>query len=173
MDTSLKRILSRLDQSLLTHLQAHCVEQAARIDELEAQVARLTHDLTNAEMAAEMWHQLALDMTTDASPQISITRDGQVGVLQGTEPIASECKTGLVDHMEEPTHRVLGARRDERYPTAGNFLLDELLDGHQTADIGCLDAPDFIPAGSHIAVTPAGSYYTYVQPTYRMRGVLA
>lgn len=166
MDKTLQDLLQRLDVDKLKHLEALCVEQAKRIQDLEEENARLKREAEDFERTAEMWHGLAFDMAAE--------QDVQIGVTQGEElVIVAECETTLADQADEPAHRVLRLRKDERYPTAGNFLLDDRLDGHQTADIGCLDAPDFLPAGSHIGVTsPTGGPYTYVQPTISMRGGL-
>lgn len=158
MDTTLQDTLQRLE--------AFCAEQAKRIQELEEENARLKSAAEDFERTAEMWHGLAFDMAAEQDVRIGITAECEVGIV-------AECETALVDDAEEPARRILGARCDARYPVAGNFLLDDRFDGHQTADIGCLDAPDFMPAGSHKAVTPVGGYYTYVQPTLSMRGGLA
>lgn len=172
MDKTLQRLLSRLDKNLLAHLQAHCVEQAARIDELEAQNARLENELADAERCADMWHGLAFEMAADPDVQIGITQEGELVIVAEGETV----ETALADQAEEdhakaPALLVLRTHKDERWPTAGNFLLDDRLDGRQTADVGCLDAPDFQPAGSHRAnVSPVAGEYTYVQPTLSMRG---
>lgn len=166
MDTTLQDTLQRLEADRVAALEAFCAEQAKRIQELEEEIARLKRDAEDAERTAEMWHGIAFDMAAEQDVQIGITAECEVGIV-------AECETAFVDDEDEPAHRVLGTHCDVRYPVAGNFLLDDRLDGYQTADIGCLDAPDWLPAGSHKATTPVGGYYTYVQPTLSMRGGLA
>ena len=87
-DIGLTRLYRRLERDTLTHLRQHCAEQAARIDQLEAQVERLQRDLRNAEMAAEMWHQVAFDAAADHDVPIGVTRDGQVGIVTASEVTA-------------------------------------------------------------------------------------
>lgn len=166
MDTTLQDLIQRLDADKLVCLEALCAEQAKRIQELEEENARLKSAAEDFERTAEMWHGVAFDMTAEQGVQIGITAECEVGIVE-------KCETALVDDTEEPAHRVLGARCDSRYPVAGNFLLDDRLGGLQTADVGCLDAPDFLPAGSHVAKAPLGCHYTYVQPALSIRGGLA
>lgn len=166
MDTTLQDLIQRLDADKLVCLEALCAEQAKRIQELEEENARLKSAAEDFERTAEMWHGIAFDMRAEQDVQVGITQDEELFVV-------AECETALVDDAEEPARRVLGARCDSRYPVAGNFLLDDRLGGFQAADVGCLDAPDFLPAGSHVAKTPIGDHYTYVQPTLSMRGGLA
>lgn len=165
MDTTLQDTLQRLEADRVKALEAFCAEQAKRIQELEEENARLKSAAEDFERTAEMWHGLAFDMAAEQDVRIGITAECEVGIV-------AECETALVDDAEEPARRVLGARCDARYPVAGNFLLDDRLDGHQTADIGCLDAPDYMPAGSHISTNPIDCYYTYVLPTISPRGGL-
>ena len=87
-DIGLTRLYRRLERDTLTHLRQHCAEQAARIDQLEAQVESLQRDLSNAEMAAEMWHQVAFDAAADHDVPIGVTRDGQVGIVTASEVTA-------------------------------------------------------------------------------------
>lgn len=87
MDIALRLIMRRLDDQLLEHLRAHCAEQAARIDELEAQVERLRNEAIDADGRADMWHDLANRLQDDMDPpaHIGITTDGSI-VLLPTEP---------------------------------------------------------------------------------------
>lgn len=87
-DIGLTRLYRRLERDTLTHLRQHSAEQAARIDELEAQVERLQRDLGNAEMAAEMWHQVAFDAAACHDLPIGVTRDGQVRIVTASEATA-------------------------------------------------------------------------------------
>lgn len=166
MDTTLQDLIQRLDADKLLCLEALCAEQAKRIQELEEENARLKSAAEDFERTAEMWHDIAFDMTAERDVQIGITQDEEIVVIEGNE-------TALADDTDEPEHHVIRCGADTRYPSAGNFLLDSRLDGYQTADIGCLDAPDFMPAGSHIGITPSGSHYTYTQPSLSFRGGLA
>lgn len=87
-DIGLTRLYRRLERDTLTHLRQHSAEQAARIDELEAQVQRLQRDLGNAEMDAEIWHQVAIDAAAGHDLPIGVTRDGQVGIVTASEVTA-------------------------------------------------------------------------------------
>lgn len=83
MDKGLQRLLSRLDKDLLAHLQVLCAEQAARIDELEAENERLKREAQDAERTADMWHGIAFDMAADTDAQIGITAECEVGIVAG------------------------------------------------------------------------------------------
>lgn len=88
LDAGLSRLYRRLERDTLTHLRQHSAEQAARIEELEAQVERLQRDLGNAEMAAEQWYQAAVDAAALHDVPIGVTRDGQVGIVTANEVTA-------------------------------------------------------------------------------------
>lgn len=96
MDTSLRRLLRRLNDQLLEHLQAHCAEQDARINELEAQIAlleqkneRLRDEVIDADGRADMWHDIFARLQDSANPRahVGITTDGSI-VLLPAEPAA-------------------------------------------------------------------------------------
>jgi len=94
MDIALRRLLRRLDDQLLEHLRAHCAEQAARIDELEAQIVlldekneRLRDEVIDADGRAEMLRDIVARLQDGANPpgHVGITTDGSI-VLLPAEP---------------------------------------------------------------------------------------
>lgn len=87
MDIALRLIMRRLDDQLLEHLRAHCAEQAARIDELEAENERLRDDAWDADQRAQMWMDMNHLLNEDSNPpaHIGITTDGSI-VLLPAEP---------------------------------------------------------------------------------------
>lgn len=96
MDIALRRLLRRLDDQLLEHLRAHCAEQAARIDELEAHCAtleadneRLAREAWDADQRAEMWMDMNRLLNEEEHPpaHVGITTDGSI-VLLPREPAA-------------------------------------------------------------------------------------
>ncbi len=93
MDIALRLLLRRLDDQLLEHLRAHCAEQAARIDELEAQVERLQNEAINADARADMWMDMNRLLNDDGQPpaHIGITTDGSI-VLLPPEPAAQQAR---------------------------------------------------------------------------------
>lgn len=100
MDIALRLIMRRLDDQLLEHLRAHCAEQAARIDELEARCAkleadneRLARDAWDADQRAQMWMDMNHLLNEDSNPpaHIGITTDGSI-VLLPPEPAATEAR---------------------------------------------------------------------------------
>lgn len=93
MDIALRRLLRRLDDQLLEHLRAHCAEQAARIDELEAENERLARDAWDADQRAQMWMDMNRLLNDDDQPpaHIGITTDGSI-VLLPPEPAAPEAR---------------------------------------------------------------------------------
>ena len=88
MDIALRLIMRRLDDQLLEHLRAHCAEQAARIDELEAQVERLRNEAIDADGRADMWHDLFNRLQDDMDPpaHVGITTDGSIVLLPPEPP---------------------------------------------------------------------------------------
>lgn len=167
MDKTLQDTLQRLEADRVTALEAFCAEQAKRIQELEEENARLKREAEDFERTAEMWHGIAFEMAAD--------QDVQIGITQGEElVIVAECATECAEREEEPAHKVLRPGKWDRSATAGNFFLDDRLGLQQTADVGCLDAPDFLPAGSHIGVmSSAVGPFLFVQHTLSTRGGLA
>lgn len=93
MDIALRLLMRRLDDQLLEHLRAHCAEQAARIDELEAQVERLRNEAIDADGRADMWHNLVNRLQDDMDPpaHVGITTDGSIVVLP-PEPTAPDAR---------------------------------------------------------------------------------
>lgn len=93
MDIALRLIMRRLDNQLLEHLRAHCAEQAARIDELEAENERLARDAWDADQRAQMWMDMNRLLNDDDQPpaHIGITTDGSI-VLLPPEPAATEAR---------------------------------------------------------------------------------
>ncbi|MCK9550280.1 hypothetical protein [Aquamicrobium sp.] len=87
MDIALRRLLRRLDDQLLEHLRAHCAEQAARIDELEAENERLARDAWDADQRAQMWMDMnhLLNEAEHPPGHVGITTDGSI-VLLPAEP---------------------------------------------------------------------------------------
>jgi len=87
MDIALRRLLRRLDDQLLEHLRAHCAEQAARIDELEAENERLAREAWDADQRAEMWMDMNRLLNEEEHPpaHVGITTDGSI-VLLPAEP---------------------------------------------------------------------------------------
>lgn len=87
MDIALRRLLRRLNDQLLEHLQAHCAEQAARIDELEAENERLAREAWDADQRAQMWMDMNHLLNEDGHPpgHVGITTDGSI-VLLPAEP---------------------------------------------------------------------------------------
>lgn len=87
MDIALRRLLRRLNDQLLEHLRAHCAEQAARIDELEAENERLTREAWDADQRAQMWMDMNHLLNEDGHPpgHVGITTDGSI-VLLPAEP---------------------------------------------------------------------------------------
>lgn len=84
MDIALRLITRRLDEQLLEHLRAHCAEQAARIEELEAENARLRNELMAAEDCSQMWHDLACRLQDEIDPpaHVGITTDGSLVLMR-------------------------------------------------------------------------------------------
>lgn len=78
--------------------------------------------------------------------------------------------------MSEPTYKtVLVPRKGARLFTSGNNLRWDLRDGGHSgyaADVGCLDAPDFIPAGS-VECVGGGQLFDIALPTIVLRGGLS
>ncbi|MCP4637787.1 MAG: hypothetical protein GY848_15105 [Methyloversatilis sp.] len=93
MDIALRLIMRRLDDKLLEHLRAHCAEQAARIDELEAENERLARDAWDADQRAQMWMDMNRLLNDDDQPpaHIGITTDGSI-VLLPPEPAAPDAR---------------------------------------------------------------------------------
>lgn len=93
MDITLRLIMRRLDDQLLEHLRAHCAEQAARIDELEAENERLAREAWDADQRAQMWMDMNHLLNEDSHPpgHIGITTDGSI-VLLPPEPAATEAQ---------------------------------------------------------------------------------
>lgn len=93
MDIALRLIMRRLDDQLLEHLRAHCAEQAARIDELEAENERLARDAWDADQRAQMWMDMNRLLNDDDQPpaHIGITTDGSI-VLLPPEPAAPDAR---------------------------------------------------------------------------------
>lgn len=82
----LARLRARLDRDLLAHLQAHCAEQAARIEALTVQVEQLQREVFEADSACEMWCNTAhalMNPEGGPAPEVGITRTGQIIVMQG------------------------------------------------------------------------------------------
>ena len=93
MDTSLRRLLRRLNDQLLEHLREHCAVQAAVIDYQMEEIARLRNELIDAEVRTEVWHDMVSRMQHDMDPpaHVGITTDGSI-VLLPPEPAATEAR---------------------------------------------------------------------------------
>jgi predicted nuclease with TOPRIM domain len=84
MDIALRRLLRRLNDQLLEHLRAHCAEQAARIEELEAENAKLNEAVNWFQSTTEMWQDIAMRMEeADEPSRLGLTKAGQVIVMNG------------------------------------------------------------------------------------------
>lgn len=93
MDIAQRRIKRRLDDQLLEHLRAHCAEQAARIEELETDNARLIREAEDADRRADMFQDIVNAMQDSDNPpaHVGITTDGSI-VLLPPEPAAQQAR---------------------------------------------------------------------------------
>jgi len=73
-------LVRKLHAAELGHLRRLSAEQQARIDELEADCARLQNEVYDEAGRADMFLDLVNTIGGDGL-QLGITRDGQVGVL--------------------------------------------------------------------------------------------
>lgn len=78
--------------------------------------------------------------------------------------------------MSEPTSKTVLVPRDgTRLFTSGNNLRWDLCDAGRdcyAADVGCLDAPDTMPAGS-VECVGGGTLFDIALPTIVLRGALS
>lgn len=87
-DRTLLKTRRRLERAELAHLRVHCAEQAARIEALELELERAIDD-ANAAFSMACVHQDAYYELLERipagvpAPVIGITREGEVGVVEG------------------------------------------------------------------------------------------
>lgn len=98
---ALQRIRQRLEKLELEHLRQHIVEQAARIEQLEALLAAAEDEAADAWRCAEGWQATAMENLTELQElgaDVALTPAGDFLV---TPPEATDLHTAGYIVMEE------------------------------------------------------------------------